>query len=57
MDVVRTEKREFDQMRLHVEHMLAKGWVISSRFPLTLVRHGQKAVISCGMLIGGLLDR
>ncbi len=53
MEFVRAEQREFDSMRLHVEELLAKGWVISSRFPLTLVRQGQKAVVRCGMLIGG----
>ncbi len=53
MESVRAEQRQFDSMRLHVEGLLAEGWVIASRFPLTLSRQGQKAVIRCGMLIGG----
>ena len=28
MEFVRAEQREFDSMRLHVEELLAKGWVI-----------------------------
>ncbi|MBF7728630.1 hypothetical protein [Pseudomonas sp. N040] len=53
MELVRVEQREFHAMRAHVAQLLAKGWVITSRNPLTLVRLGQTVVIRHGMLIGG----
>jgi hypothetical protein len=51
MELAQTEQREFNGMRAHVEQLLANGWSITARFPLTLERQRQKAVVRCGVLI------
>jgi hypothetical protein len=45
------EQREFKAMRTHVEQLLASGWRITARFPLTLEWQGRKSVVRCGVLI------
>jgi hypothetical protein len=51
MELARAEQREFNAMREHIEQLLAKGWSITARFPLTLERQGRKSVVRCGVLI------
>jgi hypothetical protein len=51
MELARTEQREFNAMRQHVELLLANGWSITARFPLTLECQGRRAVVRCGVLI------
>ena len=45
------ENREFNAMREHVELLLANGWIITARIPLTLERQGQRSVLRYGVLI------
>jgi hypothetical protein len=51
MELAHGEQREFIAMRAHVETLLATGWTISNRFPLTLELQGRKSVVRCGVLI------
>jgi hypothetical protein len=51
MELAQKEQREFNAMRQHVELLLANGWSITARFPLTLERQGRKSVVRCGVLI------
>ncbi len=51
MELARAEQREFNAMREHIEQLLAKGWSITARLPLTLERQGRKSVVRCGVLI------
>jgi hypothetical protein len=51
MELAQAEQREFNAMRQHIERLLANGWSITARLPLTLERQGRKAVVRCGVLI------
>ena len=51
MELARVEQREFSAMRTHIEQLLARGWAITARLPLTLERQGRKSVVRCGVLI------
>jgi hypothetical protein len=53
MELAQAEQREFNAMRQHIELLLANGWSITARLPLTLERQGRKAVVRCGVLISG----
>ena len=51
MELAQTEQREFNAMRAHIEQLLAKGWAITSRVPLTIERQERRSVLRCGVLI------
>lgn len=52
MEAPQQEQRELPQLRAHIDKLLAKGWVIVERNPLTL-RSGRKTyMVLHGMLIG-----
>ena len=45
------EQRYLPELRVHIEKLLGKGWVITSRTPLRL-QHGHRVLtVSHGMLI------
>ena len=51
MELARAEQREFNAMRQHVGLLLANGWSITARLPLTLECQGRRAVVRYGVLI------
>ncbi|AEB56465.1 Uncharacterised protein [Ectopseudomonas mendocina] len=45
------EQRHLPALRAHIEHLLSKGWIISSRSPLMLQNGHRCYLVSHGMLI------
>lgn len=58
MSELRGERRSLHALREHIDCLLARGAVISSREPLRLQLHGRMLLVEHGMLIAeqGALD-
>jgi hypothetical protein len=52
MESTQKEQRSLPALRAHINKLLAKGWVISERSPLTLQSGRKTYMVVHGMLIG-----
>ena len=52
METSDKEQRHLPQLRGHIDKLLAKGWVIAGRNPLTLKSGHKVYQVMHGMLIG-----
>ena len=52
MESPQQEQRHLPELRAHIEKLLAKGWVIADRNPLTLQSGRKVYQVMHGMLIG-----
>lgn len=52
MESLHQEQRYLPELRAHIDKLLAKGWVIAQRFPLTLQSGRKTYMVVHGMLIG-----
>lgn len=51
MESLQQEQRYLPQLRAHIDKLLAKGWVIAERSPLTLQSGRKTYVVMHGMLL------
>ncbi|KRW59021.1 hypothetical protein [Pseudomonas sp. TTU2014-080ASC] len=52
VDLRHQEQRQLPELRAYIDILLAKGWVIASRSPLTLQVGRKTYQVEHGMLIG-----
>ncbi|WAC46415.1 hypothetical protein OU997_09750 [Pseudomonas sp. SL4(2022)] len=52
MESLQQEQRYLPELRAHIDKLLAKGWVIAERNPLTLQSGRKTYMVVHGMLIG-----
>ncbi|MBU1282539.1 MAG: hypothetical protein KJ989_11630 [Gammaproteobacteria bacterium] len=52
MESLHQEQRYLPELRAHIDKLLAKGWVIAERSPLTLQSGRKTYMVVHGMLIG-----
>lgn len=52
MESLQQEQRYLPALRAHIDKLLAKGWVIAERSPLTLQSGRKTYMVVHGMLIG-----
>ena len=52
MESLQQEQRYLPELRAHIDTLLAKGWVIAGRNPLTLQSGRKTYMVVHGMLIG-----
>ena len=52
METSDKEQRHLPQLRVHIDNLLAMGWVIAGRNPLTLKSGHKVYQVMHGMLIG-----
>jgi hypothetical protein len=53
MESLQQEQRYLPALRAHIDKLLAKGWVIAERSPLTLQSGRKTYRVVHGMLLGG----
>lgn len=46
-------ERKYQALRLHIDMMLAEGWILSGRDPVRLERRGRVKLVLGGELIDG----
>lgn len=52
LESLQQEQRYLPELRAHIDKLLAKGWVIAQRSPLTLQSGRKTYMVMHGMLIG-----